>query len=255
MTKERRKIIRELLATQPFVSLEQLIGMFPTVSSMTLRRDIEALEREGDAIKVRGGARSMRFLTASSEDAYAKRMKENMAAKERIARRAAEFVQPGRSVFIDSGTTMLTLTRHIPDVRLSVITTGPNIAMELSHLMQPIVHIIGGMLNRSNLSISGAQALRYITDFNIDTAFVSPSGYSGKDGFTGGNYSECELKREIIGKAHKTVVLMDSSKLEKVLPYTFCSMSDINVLITDKLSNSQLLRDAEAAGVEVIIAE
>ena len=86
MNSQRRAIIKELLTEKPFISLKELEESFPDVSSVTLRRDIEYFEKQGDAIKVRGGARSMKFITTSMEDSFHQRMNENMTAKERIAK-------------------------------------------------------------------------------------------------------------------------------------------------------------------------
>ena len=82
MSSARRTEIRELLQTKPYISLHELEELFPDVSSMTLRRDIEYFEKQGEAIKVRGGARSMKFITTSMEDAFHLRLHENAGAKQ-----------------------------------------------------------------------------------------------------------------------------------------------------------------------------
>ncbi len=242
------------MASKPFVSLHELELMFPNVSSMTLRRDIEYFENQGEAIKVRGGARSMKFITTSMEDTFNLRLSENPDAKEKVALAAIDLIETGRSLFLDSGTTMLKLASLLPDERLTVTTTGPNIAMELIKKNQPIVNTVGGMLNRDNISVSGNQALRQIGDINIDIAFIVPSGISAQNGMTSGNYSECELKKLVVQKARKVVVLMDSSKLDKILPYTFAAISDINTIITDKELPSDITSQAKSAGCEILLA-
>ena len=120
MNSSRRAVIRELLTEKPFISLRELEEQFPEVSSMTLRRDIEYFEKQGDAIKVRGGARSMKFITTSMEDSFHHRLGENMSAKEKIARRAIELIETGRSLFLDSGTTVLKLAAMLPDERHTI---------------------------------------------------------------------------------------------------------------------------------------
>jgi Transcriptional regulators of sugar metabolism len=254
MYNERREKIRELLSSKPFVSLREMEEAFPDISSMTLRRDIEHFEREGDAIKVRGGARSMKFITTTMEDSFTSRLSENIEEKEMIAKKAAAFLESGRSIFIDSGTTLLKLAAHVPGERFTFTTTDPNIALELCKTGQSIVNIVGGMLNRDNLSVSGFQATRFLDDINIDIAFISPSGLSAQNGFTGGNYSECELKKMIVQKARKVVVLMDRSKLDKCLPYTFCSMSQVHTIITDAPLPADICESAQANDVEIINA-
>ncbi len=234
MNTSRREVIRELLLKKPFVSLHELELLIPDVSSMTLRRDIEYFEEIGEAIKVRGGARSMKFITTSMEDNFALRMKENDDIKEKLARRAIPLIEPGRSIFLDSGTTMLRLATMMPDARLTVTTTGPNIALELVKKGQTIVNIVGGMLNRDNISVSGNQALRFFDDINIDIAFIVPSGASSVHGLTCGNYIECELKHLIVEKARHVVLLLDASKFDRSLPYTFCGLEEVDTIITNR---------------------
>ncbi|NLZ37934.1 MAG: DeoR/GlpR transcriptional regulator [Clostridiales bacterium] len=254
MNTERRNAVRNLLASKPFVSLKELEQMFPNVSSMTLRRDIEYFESQGEAIKVRGGARSMKFITTSMEDTFNLRLSENPDAKEKVALAAIELIETGRSLFLDSGTTMLKLASLLPDERLTVTTTGPNIALELVKKSQPIVNIVGGMLNRDNISVSGNQALRQINDINIDIAFIVPSGISAQNGLTSGNYSECELKKLVVQKARKIIVLMDSSKLDKILPYTFADITEVDTIITDKPLPDDINKIVESAGVNIKLA-
>ena len=90
MGNTRREIIQDMLSEQPFVSLKELSARFPELSSMTLRRDIEYFESQGECIKVRGGARSMKFITTSLEESFNLRLHANSAAKEAIAEHAAE---------------------------------------------------------------------------------------------------------------------------------------------------------------------
>ena len=255
MGNSRREIIREMLLEKPFVSLQELTERFPALSSMTLRRDIEYFEEQGECIKVRGGARSMKFITTSLEESFNLRLHANSAAKDNIARKAVTLIEPGRSIFLDSGTTVLRLVNVIGDERLTITTSGPNVALELLKKNMPIVNIVGGMINRDNISVSGTQAIRYMEDINIDIAFLTPSGLTVENGFTCGNYSECEFKRLIIEKARKVVLLMDSSKIDKSLPYTFAGIGDVDAVITNRELPPAITEQAKLSGTEIIIAK
>lgn len=250
----RREVIRTLLGAKPFVSLEELEATFPEVSQMTLRRDIEYFETQGEAIKVRGGARSMKFITTSMEDAFSKRLQENITSKEKLAFKAVSMIETGRSVFLDSGTTMLTLASKLPDERFTVTTTGPNVALEIIKKQRPMVNIVGGMLNRDNISVVGNSAVDFIESINIDIAFIVPSGIS-VNGLTGGNYTECEIKKKVISKANRVVVLLNLAKINKVLPYTVCSLADVDVIISDKSLPPEMQEQVEKAGTEIIITQ
>ncbi len=252
MYNERREQIRALLLSKPFVSLKELEEMFPDVSGMTLRRDIEYFEREHEAIKVRGGARSMKFITTQTDDSITARLKENIHSKDSITARAAEFLETGRSIFIDSGSTLQRIVAYVPNERFTFTTTDPVSALELCKIGLPIVNMVGGRLDRDNQTITGSQATRFLSDINIDIALLSPSGLSARSGFTVGNYSECELKRLVVEKARLVILLMDASKIDKSLPYTFCTFENIDVLITSSVLPEELAAQARENGVRVI---
>lgn len=256
MTKERRDAIRAMLQNQAYVGYDELSARFPEVSEMTLRRDIELFEREGEAVKVRGGARSTKFITSSTDDSMSARMNENMASKEKIAREGSTFLEVGRSIFLDSGSTVQQIARVVPKERFTFTVTNPALALELvKNAPQCAVNIVGGRLDRDYQSVSGLQAMRFLADINIDIAILSPSGLSVRSGFTGGNYAECELKRYVADKAATVVMLMDSSKIERSLPYTFCSFDRVDVLITDLPLPRDLAEQARENGVKVICTE
>ncbi len=254
MNSERRNIIKELLYSKPFVSLKELTELFPKVSSMTIRRDIDYFEQQGEAIKVRGGARSMKFITTSMEEEFPSRMQKNIPTKEALAKRAIDMLETGRSIFLDSGTTMMKMASLLPEERLTITTTGPNIAIELLNKKQTIVNLVGGMLNRDNISVSGTQALRFLDDINIDIAFIVPSGASAQTGLTCGNYSECELKKLVVEKARRIIVLLDTTKLDKSLPYTFCDLKDVYAIITNGKLPEDIAKIADDNGVLMIQA-
>ena len=254
MNYPRRTLVREILVSKPFTSLKELEERFPEVSSMTLRRDIEFFESQGDVIKVRKGARSMKFITTTMEESFSERLNENIELKRKIAGKALSFIETGRSIFLDSGTTALELAKIIDNNRLSIITSGPNVAITLSQNDRIMVNLLGGLLSRDNLSVSGISTLEQVAKLNIDIAFIVPSGFSVKDGFTCGNYNECELKQAIIKKAEKTVMLLDSQKVGKSLPYTFADLGAADAIITDSKFDPAIRTAAQQQNIEIIIA-
>jgi len=255
MNYPRKVLVREILVSKPFTSLKELEERFPDVSSMTLRRDIEFFERQGDVIKVRGGARSMKFITTSMEENITTRSSENTYSKQKIAHAAASFIETGRSIFFDSGSTVMQMAPLMPKSRLTVNTTDPNLALELVKRDNIMVNIIGGLLSRDNLSLSGAQAVEYINKVNIDVAFISPSGFSLKNGFTSGNYNESELKSAIVKKAGCVIMLIHSSKIDKSLPYTFCGLENVRKIVTDKELSADMVEACKVHGIQVIVAK
>lgn len=253
--KERRETIKTLLNTKDFVSLKELCELFPDVSEMTLRRDIEYFEKRNAAMKMRGGCKSLIFDSDMGAGRLTGRGTENSAAKRAIAQKAIEFLETGRSVFIDSGSTMSTFSDMIPERRYSFTTTDPRVALKLCRSGTSAVNMVGGRLEGDNLTVTGLQATRFLSNINIDVAFLTPTGFSLEDGFTVANFNECELKRIVVEKAKTVIMLMDSSKCNRVLPYTFCDLTGTDIIITDTAFPKEMLKNAAAMGVRVITAE
>ena len=251
MNIHRREVIKGYIQDKGDVQLRELEAMFPEISSMTLRRDMAYLEGKGIIIRTRGGAISMTRLSGLGEDIYSLRAKENIDAKMKVAKKAVELIETGRSIYIDSGTTMMCLAKVIPDENLSILTSGPNIAMEIIKNPKPSITIIGGQLSRNNLSISGLYSLEFLKNINIDIAFMATSGFSLESGFTSGNFGEAELKKNIIRKARKTILLMASDKIDRNMPFTFANLKNIDVLVCDIEIPEAIARAAMANQVEV----
>lgn len=252
MTPQRREKILAILREKGEVTLHELEESFPDLSSMTLRRDLEFFENIGEAVRIRGGARYVKSASDNLEDIYALREIKNRQAKEHIAAIASRFAEPGRSIFIDSGTTAMCLAKSLPDTNLSILTGGPNVAVEVSQKFKPSVTLLGGLVNRATLSVSGAQSNEFIGSVNIDIAFLVASAFSCEGGFTCGNLSECELKHNIVCKAHRKIVLADSDKIGKSMPFTFARMEDIDILITECAPPDEILEAAKKKGVEIL---
>ena len=110
-------------------------------------------------------------------------------------------------------------------------------------------NLIGGVLSRTNLALSGVQSFEMVKNFNIDIAFVVPSAFSIESGFSCGNQGECELKRAIIKKARRRILLIDSGKFDKNLPFTFAKLSEVDLVLTDREPDGKFLEEFEKRGV------
>ncbi len=251
MNQIRRERIGEYIQEKGAVTVKEISALFPDVSLMTIHRDLEKLEDEGLIVRTRGGA-----IPASqsdgTEDKLEARMHSNVKAKRLMAQKALKLIQEGSAVFFDAGTSNMALAQALPDADLNIFTTGPNIAVELSRLTNPTIHMCGGTLNRSNQAVSGASTLAQLSDINIAIAFIGVSGYTPEGGFTCGKEDEMLVKRLVMGKAAKKVILMDSSKCGKLLPYTFGDMQDADYVVSDSELPEEFIQRAEAAGVVVL---
>ena len=250
---ERQIQILQLLEQKGEVQLQQLKDFFPEVSVMTLRRDLTGLESEGHLIRTHGGAVSAKKLSTvmGEEDAYSRRASENTEAKIKIAEKASGFLEKGRSMYFDAGSTVMCLSRIIPDESYSIITSGANIAMELIKKQKVSAVALGGLVNRNTLSVSGPQAISFLDMVNIDIAFMAASGFSFDTGFTVSNIYECELKRKVVSRAKKVIMLLDTNKFDKSMPFTYAHLEDVNILICEKTLPEDVCSKIRKQGVEI----
>lgn len=242
MNSLRREKIHEFMKQNNIATLEQLTALLPEVSLMTIHRDLSYLQSQGLLQKIRGGAR---YIGGSaSEPAFSAREIVNKRQKQEISQKAVSLLGGASSIFIDAGTTMTAFARMLPDTPIHIVTTSPNIAIELAKNQYTAVDLCGGTLNKLNLTLSGSPAIEMLSRINIDTAFLVASGYTKESGFTCGQESEAKIKLLMLEKARRKIILMDTSKLERMLPYTFGRMEDIDCLVTElspeKLPSSML---------------
>ncbi|HEY8421787.1 MAG TPA: DeoR/GlpR family DNA-binding transcription regulator [Thermoclostridium sp.] len=254
MNNERQEKILSILNEKGEIQISELKDIFPEVSAMTLRRDLSYLESKGLLIRTHGGAVNVKKFTSiyGEEDAYSLRAAENVDEKMLIAEKAIQFLDRGRSIYLDAGSTIMYFSRLIPDDNFSIITSGIITALELTKKSKITIYHTGGQLNNSTLSSSGPTAISMLDIFNIDIAFMAASGFSPENGFTVSNFFECELKKTVIKKAKKVIMLADSSKFNKVMAFTFGHLSDLDVLISDDKIPEYIVKKAKEAGVTVL---
>ena len=234
MKRERINQIAALVDKRGVITLVQLREFFPKVSEMTLRRDLFQLEEEGRLIRVRGGAKSVKDLQKTSGVPYAKNTNLHANEKRTIGEKAAGLIDKGASVFIDGGTTALYFAKEMPDVPCTVFTTGIAVAQELAKKENVTIHLLGGILKKDNLSTVTSVAPAYFHEINFETAIISASAFTPESGFSCDSMMEAEQLKLLRSKAKFTYMMLDSSKIGKVMPYTFANVEDINVLITDQ---------------------
>ncbi len=234
MKRDRIELIADLLDKRGKLSLTQLEEAFPTVSQMTLRRDLQQLESDGRIIRVRGGAMSVKEIQKVSGEAYTKKTTIHTDEKREIAQKAASLIDAGCSFFVDGGTTAMYLAKEIPDINCNVFTNGIAVAMELAQKKNIVINLVGGQLMSDNLSTASPVADMYFADTNFELAIISASAFTVENGFSCGSPVEADLLKLIRKKAKSVYMMLDSSKIGKIMPYTFARMEDIDVLITDE---------------------
>lgn len=233
MKRTRISELADLIDKRGKVTLTQIQDHFPTVSLMTLRRDLLALEQDGRVIRVRGGAMSTKEVQKTSGVPYTKKTAMHSDEKICIAKKVATLVEEGVSLFLDAGTTALYLAKELPDIPCNIFTNGLAVATELSKKQHININLLGGPLIKENLSTASSLASAYFNDANFEFAIIGASAFTSDIGFACGSQTEADLLKLICKRAKFTYIMLDSSKIGKIKPYTFAHIEDISVLITD----------------------
>jgi DeoR/GlpR family transcriptional regulator of sugar metabolism len=250
LTDERRSLILDRLRTQGRVLAADLTAEL-RVSSDTVRRDLRELDDAGLLRRVHGGA----LPRHGDASPFATRARRAPAAKASIARRAAACVQNGQLVVLDGGTTTLELARALrDDLRASVITTSPPIALALADHPGLEVTIVGGTLRRNALVTVGAAAVEALAVIRADIAFLGVCGLHPEIGVTTEDLEERHVKAAMIEGAAEVVALADHDKLGTAMPVVVAPMSAVTQLVTDADVEERALAPYRALGIEVLRA-
>jgi len=250
---DRQLKIKKMLETTKEVHLQHLRQVFSDVSEMTLRRDLSYLENNGYAIRTHGGAISTNKVNIpdGEENEYSKRANENLLLKTAIATKAVSYIEKGRSIYLDAGSSVMCLARIIEGEGCTFITSAVNTALKLSNTTHSVMQL-GGQVNKNTLSCSGPDAIEMLKHINIDLAIMSASGFSIDRGFTISNRYESQLKQAIIEKAKKVIVLMDCSKIDKDLTFTFAMIDDVDIWITNKSDKLSTIIEKYSEKIEIV---
>ena len=128
---QRRNEIVEFVNENQTVTFAQLKEKFPSVSEMTLRTDLKFLDQEKKIVRIHGGAKSMDEV-AGNDDILKLRYGRNVSEKKEIAQKALRFVQPSKTIFLDSGSTMTMLAHILKDQNNIFYTSG--LTLSLIHI-------------------------------------------------------------------------------------------------------------------------
>ncbi|WP_431648771.1 DeoR/GlpR family DNA-binding transcription regulator [Enterobacter hormaechei] len=251
LTSQRKQLILEKLEAEGQVQSTAL-SLFFSVSEDTIRRDLRELAAEGRLQRVHGGA-----LPASSAIApFAERQSVKMDAKKRVARRGAQLISPGQVVIIDGGTTTSELITFLPpDLRVTVVTHSPGIALGLVDHPCIEVILIGGRLYKHSIVTVGEAAIEGINNIHADLFFMGVTGVHPEAGLTTGDYEEACIKRAFSGRAAETVVLASPEKINTASAFVIGDVSLVNTLVVENTTDERWVSALKEKGVAVIASQ
>jgi DeoR family transcriptional regulator of aga operon len=250
----RRELSRRGLAEEGELRVNDLVERL-AVTSMTVRRDLAAMEESGVLMRTHGGASyqapMVRDLSFSEKDALF------APQKAAIARESMKLVQPNQSIFIDTGTTALHVARILPQTsNVRVFTNNLRAAMDLFSREGFEVNVYGGRLTERSPDLVGEVALTRAQEFRLDLAFMGTDAVDPARGeFYATNIPTAKLNQVVIRQSERVVILADSSKLGKHSVALVTKIREGMVIITDDGASSRDIATLRRTGAEVIVAE
>lgn len=250
---QRRDKILELLREDGSAKVVNLSRIF-RVTEVTIRQDLEKLEKEGSVIREHGGVYLKNVVDYVRS--FSLIHQENMDKKEAIARKCLEFIDPGDTIILDSGSTTTEIAKMIKGTikDLTIITNAVNIALILGGELGIEIIVTGGEFKPPTLSLTGQKAADFFNGLNIQKLFLATAGISLKSGLTYPGISDLVVKKAMIDAADVTYLVADSTKIGKTAFASLGALSLIDYIITDsgiEEKDKKLFRDHE---IELIIA-
>ena len=245
----RRQILLEL-KLHPHVRISALARRF-NVSTETLRRDFDALSRDGLIARAHGGA------SAPTQGHYPnldERTNSRIKEREKIGLSAASLIRDGETVMIDSGSTTIEMARALAfrGTECTVITNSIPVAMTLGHGAAKVLLCPGEYLAAESATI-GTEVLEFLSRFNVDHCMIGSSGFS-TEGPSEMVRGFAAVKRMMLQRATKRHLLIDSGKFGRKGLAHVGDLNGLDSIITDLRPTGDLLGGIEAAGVDIIIA-
>jgi DeoR/GlpR family transcriptional regulator of sugar metabolism len=212
------------------------------ISEDSIRRDLRELAAAGLCQRVYGGALPVSPAIAD----YATRQRVALDSKQRVAVAAAGLVAPGSTVILDGGTTALAVVRALPgDLRATVVTHSPTIAVALVDHPGVEVYLIGGLLFKHSVVACGAAAVEAARGVRADLFLLGVTGVHPDVGLTTGDADEAAMKRALARQAADTYVLASSEKIGAASRFSVLPLAEVAGVITDAAEDDPAVRGLE----------
>lgn len=254
LAQERYKKIMELLESDNSVKVANLTKLF-NVSVETVRRDLEYMETQGMLKRVHGGA--VLDKIDGTQSSFITREKKFAKEKKQIGEFVSSYIKENQSIAMDVSTTNLEVARVLKSKfqRLTVLTNSLPIINELSNMDKYTLIVPGGVIRQEELSIVGDLTEDNFKHFHVDTALISISGISLREGLTDYCFDEIRIKKKMMSIAQEVIILADSSKFDTVSLVKVCDFDEIDLIVTDSNIKDSVLNKYGKQGIEIISSD
>jgi DeoR family transcriptional regulator of aga operon len=240
LAEERRATLLREVQSNGYIEVRQQAEELE-VSTATIRRDLDRLQREGLLVRTRGGAvRSAQSTTL--ELPYDIKRGRRIEHKRRIAQAAAEMVFDGETLILDAGSTTYELALLLLRKRnLTVVTNDLKIAVKLASNPNIALVCTGGVARADVYSLQGSQTEKALGSLRVNKTFLGADAIHRDGVIANVNLEEVAIKQAMVHAGQEVVLLADSSKFEVTGFAEVCTFEAIDVFITDDEVKSETL--------------
>lgn len=253
LTVSRRRDILEQVKESGEVLIADLSKQF-NVSEVTIRNDLEYLERKNLVMRARGGALMVENHVGIDQSIMDKN-KLHSLEKMAIGRKSAQLIKENETIILDSGTTTAEIAKNLENRgQLTVITNALNIVNVLVGQSNVNLIVPGGVLRQNSMSLVGPMAEKSLGNFFVDKAFISTDGLDTRQGIFTPNIEEASLNAVMINITREVILVTDSSKFSRKSLVFICGLDKIKTVVTDKGISNEDRKRLEDADIQVLIA-
>ncbi len=245
----RQKKILDCLQGESELKVSDLVEL-TGASIATVRRDLLEMEKNNLIVRTFGGIRAVdqKSLVART---FEQRSSLQSLEKQRIASAAAQLVQPGMTIAIDSGTTCMNFAAALKNkAPLRIITSALAVIETLGGVPGMEINLVGGRFRLENLDFYGALSINTFRQFHVDIAFMGCDTLLPADGAFSHEQESAAISQAMGGRAGKRVLLCDSSKIGKSGAFLAFAPEEIDHIVTDAFVPA-----LTESGYDVIVAE
>ncbi len=252
-TIERRHAIVNKVNNLGRVDVVDLAKEFK-VSTVTIRTDLNDLDKKRFLVRSRGGAIAINKIT--KELSVKEKHCENQLIKEKLAKAASALVNNNDNIILDSGTTTEQVAKSLHEhTNLMVMTNGLNIASELAHFKNTEVLMTGGTLRHKSLSFYGRQAESSLSNLRFDKVILGVDGIEISSGITTHFEHEATLNRLMCEVSKEVIAVTDSSKFGRSGFHIITPLKSITTMVTDSNIPAKYQDYFESQNIKLILVE
>lgn len=227
---ERQREIMARLERQRSVKLSEMIAELQS-SESTVRRDFECLIKSGIAVRMYGGIAST--LPARGAMMPCPANVPNLAIKDALCREVSACIENGSSVFVDGGTTFLTIMQYLGQKDISVVTNNALLLADYPVCKAELI-VIGGKFNSKYYISTGQLAADAVQRFQFDYALITCDAIDEAEAAAyADDVNIGSIKQLAMRRARKSILVSDSSKFHNHGLYNFAGLGEFTSFYTN----------------------